>query len=137
MRREGNPELAREFMIRMHARHEFDFDIFNAGIMVLNLQKMREDDFCGRFLPYLQTYGVNGQTVICVYVGRHFKVVDADWNRLMRLEVPDTPKIAHWAGPFKPWAPHQYVWGRELWRAQEQRFAARTRQLAAVGAQPG
>jgi lipopolysaccharide biosynthesis glycosyltransferase len=133
IRRENHPELAHEFLIRMTSRHPFDFDIFNAGIMLLNLEKMRADDFCGSYLPYLQRYGVNGQTVICIYVGRDYKQLDGDWNRLLRLEFPDTVKIAHWAGPYKPWPAHQYVSGRELWREQEVRFKARTAGLRRVG----
>jgi lipopolysaccharide biosynthesis glycosyltransferase len=126
LRREGTPELAREYIIRTHSQHPFDFDILNAGIMVLDLDKMRADNFCGRYLPYVQRFGVNGQSVICLYVGRDFKNVGADWNRLVRLEQPVEPKIAHWAGPFKPWGAHHYVAGRGVWRGQEERFAART-----------
>ena len=50
MRREGNPEVARDYMNRIHSRHPFDFAIFNAGIMLLDLDKMRADDFCGNYL---------------------------------------------------------------------------------------
>jgi lipopolysaccharide biosynthesis glycosyltransferase len=126
LRREGRPDLARELIIRTHAKHAFDFDIFNAGIMVLDLAAMREGDFCGRYLAYVQRFGVNGQRVLNFAIGRARKKVNADWNRLLRLEVAESPKVAHWAGPFKPWGGHQFVTGRELWRAQEEHFAART-----------
>lgn len=132
LRKEGRPDLARELLLRTHAQHSFDFNIFNAGIMVLDLAKMRADDFCGRYLAYVQRFGINGQSVLNYYVGGARKKVSPDWNRLVRLEVPDAPKVAHWAGPFKPWGGHQYVAERELWRAQEERFAARTKKLAAV-----
>jgi lipopolysaccharide biosynthesis glycosyltransferase len=132
LRREGHPDLARELMIRVQSEHPFDFNIFNAGIMLLDLAKMRADDFCGRYLAYVERFGINGQRVLNVGVGRARKKISADWNRLMRLEVADSPKIAHWAGPFKPWRGHQYVPGRELWRAQEERFAARTERLRPV-----
>ena len=49
LRREGMPERARKLIIRTHAKDRFDFPIFNAGIMVMDLAKMREDDFCGRY----------------------------------------------------------------------------------------
>ena len=138
LRREGKPELARELIIRTHAEHRFDFDVFNAGIMLLDLQKMRADDFCGRYLPYVQRFGVNGQSVLNAYQGSDYVRIDGEWNRLMRLEVPGEPKIAHWAGPHKPWRPHQYVTGRELWREQEDRFAARVEPLGeSMSATPG
>lgn len=132
LRKEGRPDLARELLLRTHARHSFDFNIFNAGIMVLDLAKMRADDFCGRCLAYVQRFGINGQSVLNYYVGGARKKVSPGWNRLVRLEVPDGPQVAHWAGPFKPWRGHQYVAERDLWRAQEERFAARTKELAAV-----
>jgi lipopolysaccharide biosynthesis glycosyltransferase len=39
------------------------------------------------------------------------------------------PKIAHWAGPQKPWK-DSWVVGRDLWRAGEARLAARHQRLA-------
>lgn len=132
LRREGRPDLARELIIRTHAELPFDFDIFNAGVMVLDLAAMRDGDFCGRYLAYVQRFGVNGQRVLNFAVGRERKKLGADWNRLTRLEVADNPKIAHWAGPFKPWGGQPFVAGRDLWRAQEERFAARTEQLRRV-----
>jgi lipopolysaccharide biosynthesis glycosyltransferase len=137
LRRQGQPDLAREFILRTNSHHPFDFDIFNAGIMVLDLAKMRADDFCGRFLPYVQRFGLNGQVVLNVYVGRDRTKLHPDWNRLVRLEVAQPPKIAHWAGPFKPWRPHQYVTGREWWRDQEDRFAARAQALQPVAVKAG
>ncbi len=127
LRREGSGELAREFTIRTHAEDRFDFDVFNAGIMVMDLAKMRADDFCGRYLPYVQHYGLNGQIVLNTYTGNTAKYVDPRWNQLVRIEVMDEPKIAHWAGPMKPWKQTLYVAGRELWDEGERRFAERSR----------
>ncbi len=132
LRREGKPDEAHEFLLRMHSQHAFDFEIFNAGIMVLDLARMREDDFCGRYLAYVQRFGINGQNVLNVYAGRRRTPIDPDWNRLVRLEVVDHPRVVHWAGPFKPWQ-QTYVAGRELWGAQERRFAERTTAPALLG----
>jgi lipopolysaccharide biosynthesis glycosyltransferase len=130
LRRLGRADLAREFTARTHAQHQFDFEVFNAGLMVLDLAKMRADEFCSRYLPTVQTYGVNGQVVLNVYLGRNYKKLDADWNRQMRVEMSDTAKFVHWPGRYKPWAP-EYVSHREWWRDQEKRFAARVAQLPA------
>ncbi len=135
LRTEGRPDLARELIIRTHAEHPFDFDIFNAGIMVLDLAALREGDFCGRYLANVERFGINGQRVLNFAVGRERTKLTADWNRLVRLEVSDVPKIAHWAGPFKPWRGQPFVPGRELWRAQEERFALRTEHLRRVAAE--
>jgi lipopolysaccharide biosynthesis glycosyltransferase len=130
LRKEGHPELARELILRTHSEHSFDFDVFNAGIMLLDLAKMRADDFCGRILPYVQRFGLNGQVVLNTYVGGNRKVIGNEWNRLIRLEANEERKACHWVGKFKPWRTDVYVTGRELWRGQEERFAARTRPLA-------
>ena len=125
LRRKGQPDVARELIIRTHSQHQFDFNIFNAGIMVLDLAKMRADDVCARYLGYIQRFGLNGQVIMNLFAGRDRTKVDADWNTLLRLEVAQRPKIAHWAGPYKPWRGHHYVTGRELWTEQEEHFAAR------------
>ncbi len=125
LRREGSPERARELTLRTHAKDHFDFDVFNAGIMVMDLAKMRADDFCGSYLPYVQHYGLNGQIVLNAYTGNAVKYVDPRWNQLVRIEMLDEPKIAHWAGPMKPWKKTLYVAGRELWDEGERRFAQR------------
>lgn len=130
LRQEGHPDLARELILRSHAKHPFDFDVFNAGIMLLDLAKMRTDDFCGRVLPYVQRFGLNGQVVLNVYAGRDRKVIANEWNRLIRLEADETRKACHWVGQFKPWRSDMYVTGRELWQAQERHFAAREQQPA-------
>lgn len=137
LRREGHPELAREYLIRTASELEFDFDIFNAGVMVLDLAALRASRFCARYLPYVERFGINGQRVLNVGVGRARTKLDPDWNRLVRLEVTDEPKIAHWAGPFKPWPGHPYVPGRDLWRAQEEHFAARSRDTGRAHAAAG
>lgn len=130
MRREGQLDVARELIIRTHRQHPNDFEIFNAGIMVLDLAKMRADGVVRRYLGYIQRFGVNGQVIMNIYVGRDRKKVHGDWNRLVRLEIAPPPKVAHWAGPIKPWAGHQYAPGREWWQEQEEHFAARTAALS-------
>jgi lipopolysaccharide biosynthesis glycosyltransferase len=137
LRREGQFDIAREIIIRTHKQHPFDFDIFNAGIMVLDLAKMRSDNVCRRYLGYIQRFGINGQVIMNVFVGRERKKVHPDWNRLVRMEVAGPPKIAHWAGPFKPWRGHQFVPGREWWQEQEDHFAARIAGRAPVAAPAG
>jgi lipopolysaccharide biosynthesis glycosyltransferase len=137
LRREGFPDLAREYLIRTHAKLTFDFEIFNAGVMVLDLAGMRAGNFCGTYLAYVGRFGINGQRVLNVGVGSDRTKLSADWNRLARLEVTDTPKVVHWAGPFKPWAGHPYVPGRELWRDQEVRFEARTQRVEPGGSPSG
>jgi lipopolysaccharide biosynthesis glycosyltransferase len=132
LRREGRPDLSRELTVRTHSRLPFDFDIFNVGIMVMDLDRMRADDFCGTYLPYVQAYGINGQNVVNVYAGAERVDISPDWNRLIRLEIAPNPKIAHWAGPHKPWGAHWYVNAREIWREGERRFEHRAKRVGVM-----
>jgi lipopolysaccharide biosynthesis glycosyltransferase len=125
LRRLGDPELAQELIARSHLRHPLDFDVFNAGVMVFDLARMRADGFCREFFPYAERFGMNDQAVLNAYAGANRKVVDSAWNWCPRLEDIDEPRIAHWSGPFKPWKP-AWVRGKELWQAAEELAAIRT-----------
>ncbi|HEY8300309.1 MAG TPA: glycosyltransferase [Jatrophihabitans sp.] len=129
LRSVGTPELAVELLGRVAERHAFDFEVFNAGVMVMNLDKMREEEFCARFLPYVQRYGVNGQEVLNIYVGNDYARRDRRWNLNARLEFTEDTRVAHWAGPYKPWRKDWYIAGRDWWDAAEARFLARTAAL--------
>ena len=117
-------DLARELILRTHTRHAFGFEGFNAGIMVLNLDRMRRDGFCRHFLPYAERFGMHDQDILNAYAGAERVHLDPDWNRLPRLEVVDHPKIVHWAGFQKPWA-GDYVQFQPLWDEVDARVSAR------------
>ncbi|GAB2469498.1 glycosyltransferase [Jatrophihabitans fulvus] len=123
------PERSREFIRRTHSRHRFDFDTFNAGVLVLDLDRMRADDFCRNFLPYVERFGQHDQGVLNIYAGPHRAELADVWNWHPRLEPADTlsakPKIAHWAGPMKPWR-REWVNGNDLWKAAEKRLLDRS-----------
>ena len=133
MRRD--PGLARDHLRRTHTRHRFDFRGFNAGIMVLDLDRMRADHFSRDFLPYAELFGFHDQQVLNAYAGADYVALDDAWNRLVRVEVPEPVKVAHWAGPIKPWG-DGYVTGREWWEAAEERLAARLAASAAEAESP-
>ena len=118
------PDLARELILRSHARHTFDFNGFNAGVLVLDLDQMREDDFCRNFLPYAERFGMHDQEILNLYAGANRAELDGAWNMLPRVEVLKDPKIVHWAGFQKPWN-RDYVQGRELWDEAEAKLAKR------------
>lgn len=107
-------DLSREFIARTHSRIAYDFHAFNAGIMVLNLERMRADNFVDEFLPYASRYGLHDQDVLNAYAGGTRKVFGAEWNIIARDESIENAKIIHWAGGVKPWSvlPTR---GQQLW----------------------
>jgi lipopolysaccharide biosynthesis glycosyltransferase len=125
----NDPERAHEYLLRTHTRHRFDYNVLNAGIMTLDLDVMRADDFSNRFMPFVERFKLSDQALLNVYVGGNRVEVDPGWNWRPWLETMSNPKIAHWAGPQKPWK-DSWVVGRDLWRAGEARLAARHQRLA-------
>jgi lipopolysaccharide biosynthesis glycosyltransferase len=119
-----SPERARELVLRTHARHVYDFNGFNAGVMVLDLNRMRADDFCRHFLPYAERFGMHDQEILNVYAGSDRTELDNSWNMLPRVELLENPKIVHWAGYQKPWN-DEYVQGQDYWIAAERKLAER------------
>ena len=119
-------ERAQEYLLRTHTRNRFDYAVFNAGIMVFDLDVMRADDFCRNFLPYVERFGLNDNDVVNIYSGPNRVALDPGWNWRPWLETLDEPKIAHWAGArlHKPWNDN-WVIGQDLWRAGEQRVTRR------------
>ncbi len=105
---------AHDLLHRMHARHPYDFHAFNAGILVLDLQAMRADDFCRHYIPFVEQYGMNDQEVLNCYAGAGRVVLPPAWNSFPTQEVVAEPNVIHWAGPLKPWN-SEYVLFREEW----------------------
>lgn len=123
--------MGSELIRRETARHPFDFVSFNAGIMVLDLARMRTDRFCERFLPYANNFGMNDQHILNVYVGADRVSLGPEWNARPSQEDVVAPKIVHWAGGQKPWD-EGYVSYKAAWRRHEEELRRREADLAAV-----
>jgi lipopolysaccharide biosynthesis glycosyltransferase len=115
-------ELAQEFRAYMHARVNGDFTSFNAGILVLDLARMRADRFSERFAGMAGRYGLNDQDVLCCYAGAEAVPLDARWNTFpTREEVPDGVRLVHFAGGAKPWQ-SVVLPAKELWLDARNRY---------------
>ena len=117
-------DRARELVGRSHAIRKFDYDVFNAGVMVLDLEKMRADDFVGTYLPFASAFGMHDQNVLNLYSGGTFTRFGYEWNNLARDESIAGGKFIHWAGSRKPWGSLP-VRGQDLWIAARDELLAR------------
>ena len=92
------------------------FSSFNAGVMVLNLARMRADGFVSRFLPAASAFRLHDQQILNFYASNRIVPLDARFNYIPHQDIPLDPTIVHWAGAFKPWGqvPVEYA---EEWRA--------------------
>ncbi|WP_062382972.1 glycosyltransferase [Demequina iriomotensis] len=108
----------------LHREVRQDFTVFNAGVLVMNLGRMRRDRFTERFAAVAGAFGLHDQHLLNIYAGPDYVPLDAPWNAWPLREVLDEPRIAHWLGHVKPWRPMN-VPLQDEWRAAERAAAAR------------
>jgi hypothetical protein len=60
---------ASELRRTAHARHRFDFDAFDGGVLVLDLARMRGGGFSGQALPLVQEFGLRELEVLHYLAG--------------------------------------------------------------------
>ncbi len=98
-------ERASELRRLMSARHAFDFDSVNCGVLVLDLARMRADSFVADFVPLAGLFGLNDQDILNAYAGHSRVELEPRWNALPVMAEGDDlrPGIVHYAGAGKPW----------------------------------
>lgn len=98
-----NASASRDLCRRMFARHPYDFETCNAGVMVLDLARMRDDEFARHYVPFVERYGMHDQQALNCYLGSEREILPPEWNHMPTGEHLDDPKLIHWAGVLKPW----------------------------------
>ena len=96
---------ATELRRAMGRRHGFGHAALNAGVLVMDLDRMRADDFTATYLGWVETYGLHDQDTMLAYVGPDRAVLDPRWNAIPTLEEVRDPFLIHWASFNKPWDP--------------------------------
>ncbi len=114
----------------MLANHGYGAAALNAGVLVMDLDRMRRDDFTTTSLGWVEAYGLHDQDTMLACVGPDRHVLDPRWNALPVTEDINDPSLIHWASFGKPWEA-RLTWRQELWRG----YADRLRQRA--GDPPG
>ena len=122
------PEVASDLRRTMSARHAFDFRAANAGVMVMNLDRMRRDNFVREFLPMIGKYGFNDQDVINAYVGVDRVELSARWNAFPIQEGVGDPGVVHYVGSRKPWEPALVPYG-DKWHAYATKLGDRVGEI--------
>ncbi|HEX8026078.1 MAG TPA: TylF/MycF/NovP-related O-methyltransferase, partial [Candidatus Limnocylindrales bacterium] len=116
--------LALELRRRMARAHGFGHPALNAGVLVLDLDRMRRDDFSRRALGWIERYGLHDQDTMLSYVGPDRAVIEPRWNAMPRLLDIDDPAIIHWASFAKPWDP-PLTFAKDRWQEHAARLHAR------------
>ncbi|MEY4312880.1 MAG: hypothetical protein RLZZ319_389 [Actinomycetota bacterium] len=118
------PETAWEIRRRLHDLGKMTSRTFNAGILVLNLTKMRTEKFTEEHLYLVEQCMLNDQDVINIYSRDRVHELPMEWNTVPSQDFVAEPKIIHWAGPAKPWL-KQYVLFKDRYDAVKARVDAR------------
>lgn len=108
----------------MAAKYDFDFNNFNAGVLVLDLERMRADNFVETYLPLVGRFGLHDQDILIMYVGPNRVELDEKWNALPVLQEIVEPGIVHYAGGLKPWSDELTPY-RDHWQKYAAQVAAR------------
>ncbi len=99
-------------------------DYINAGIMIMDLEKFRENEIEQKFVSLINTYNFNvidpDQSYINYLCRGKIKYLPFEWNRTP-LEVVDcdNPKIVHYALGVKPWHCPDMFLGYHFWEYAE------------------
>ena len=106
MSTQGNPLFCKYFDDAVGIQHD---RYFNSGVLVIDFEKFREEEFCEHFLYLLNKYDFDTVApdqdyLNAMCVGR-VKYLDIAWNA---MPTPDhhpmkDPKIVHYNLFFKPW----------------------------------
>jgi lipopolysaccharide biosynthesis glycosyltransferase/ribosomal protein S18 len=102
------PEKAWDIRKRLHDKADLTSRTFNAGILVLNLELMRAENFTAEHMYLVEQCRMNDQDVFNIYSKDRVLEINSEWNHVPSQDFNASPKIIHWAGPAKPWKP-EYV----------------------------
>lgn len=111
---------------------------FNAGILLIDLQRWREKRISEKALEYLKLFPFtpySDQDALNVACDGHWKALDAHWNhqghrttRIADLSESQRPAILHFVSRDKPWKPESFSLNAVLYDSFRQRtLFARTR----------
>ncbi len=107
-----------------------DFVGINSGVLVMDLDRMRQDNFCSRFIPYVEAFKLNDQSVFNAYLRENKLILPSEWNYVVYAMYPregysingttvlEKPKIIHFAGGQKPWD-NPYTTFQDIWKYWE------------------
>jgi lipopolysaccharide biosynthesis glycosyltransferase/phage regulator Rha-like protein len=97
------PEKAWQLRRNLSASGIIKGRAFNAGVLVLNLDQMRRDDFAYQHIPLIEQYAMNDQDALNVYARGRWLELPTIWNAVPSQDDTTGAKLLHFAGTTKPW----------------------------------
>ena len=102
-----------------------NFIAANAGVTLMNLDRMRKENFVAKYLPFVQDYKLNDQDVLNLYSMGDRLEIPKEWNVYATQESVNNAKLIHFAGPIKPWG-SLYISGKEIFEFYQRLYLSRT-----------
>jgi len=97
------PEKAWQLRRRLSAKSNLQGRAFNAGVLVLNLERMRRESFAETHIPLIEQYAMNDQDALNVYAAGEWSELPQNWNSVPAQDDTAHAKLLHFAGKTKPW----------------------------------
>lgn len=94
-------------------------DYFNAGILIMNLKKMRNIDFEDHFIDLLKKYKfevAQDQDYLNVLCHGDVYYIDESWNTMPLGEKNPNPNLIHFNLTFKPWKYDNIMYEEFFWQ---------------------
>lgn len=93
---------------------------FNSGVMVMNLEAMRNEDLLGNFTYLLNTYEFEtvapDQDYLNVICRNRVKYISKSWNKMsIDSTNPDNINLVHYNMYFKPWFYDDVLYNEYFW----------------------
>ena len=107
---------ARKFRQFLFENGNVNFDAYNAGVLVLNLNYLRSCSATEKMLSIAYEFGLHDQFCLNILTRGNYVHLDKKWNYFYSQENLDDPSIVHYIGKMKPWAFAQLPYANE-WRS--------------------
>ena len=104
------PEESWNMRRALHGEQSLYQNTFNAGVIVMNLERMRHKKFSAHAIELISKYHLNDQDVLNIFGAADCYELHPDWNYVPSQDYSKSPKIIHWAGPQKPWGEKPILW---------------------------
>jgi lipopolysaccharide biosynthesis glycosyltransferase/1-acyl-sn-glycerol-3-phosphate acyltransferase len=94
---------------------------FNAGVLLINCKRFRENNILERFIKLLGIYNfrvTQDEDYLNVLCKDHVKFLPQSWNMEVFGNIPDSPEgmnVIHYIMVAKPWHFHDCRWGDVFW----------------------
>jgi lipopolysaccharide biosynthesis glycosyltransferase len=108
-----NAETAKAIRTHLYDTGPVDFLCFNAGVLSMNLKKMRMQSITAYTMTLAKEFRMHDQFCLNIAARNDVTWLPAEWNHFYSQEIMEDPAIVHYIGPWKPWDYQQLPYSDE------------------------